>query len=247
MFQSVAAWRLDGLLAASQEHAWYYCSPRAGVCRFTHVGKFLWGSPGDHTGGQPAVDFLSRQAFLGTVLRAPSIVPVADYRLSGPLKYVVFPRRSLRPVVSAPRNWQPLGRYPNRQPRESNQGGRLLSELLLVLKSIHDLGFVHGQIDARHIQLDPHGRLVLTGLGRCFPIDAANACHPHPAAFLNRAGVPGQMVTAEDIRQVGEWLIHLFGETIRNSPVVRAMLAEAPEDRPTADQLLELLRFRHAA
>ena len=240
-------WRFDGLLSTSHNHDWYYCSPRLARCRFTHVGKFLRpmvalsdvaGAPCQETihvvrASTASAEYLSRQAFLTSVLQHPSVTPAIDYRLSGPTKYLVFPRLSLKPISAVEPgtlNGQRLG---------------IVLDLLQVLQALHQRGFVHRQIDPQHIWADATGRLVVTGFGRCVPVGTPPANDRWSEAS---DGTRVQLAEpADDIYSLGGWVVHWLGPTARQTPLVRAMRAENPMDRPSATELLAILQPMLAA
>ena len=277
-------WRLDGLITASHNHAWYYCSPSPGRCRFSHVGKFLRpmvngdqlardqvpagqaAMPGHeadgHVDGRRAAanlstEYLARQAFLTSVLKYPPVTPAIDYRLSGPSKYLVFPRLSLKPIAAVEFWHRHNLSYRSGDSREVCRTGDslqvwrlgILIDLLQVLQAIHQMGFVHRQVDPQHILVDASGRLVVTGFGRCLPVGTPVAADGRSAQQTSRAqqtssAAPSPRLAgpADDIYAVGKWLIHWLGNKALDAPLVQAMLSEEPVHRPSAGELLELLR-----
>lgn len=116
-------------------------------------------------------------------------------------------------------------------------------ELLIHLRRLHQLGYVHGQVRPEHVWLDGDGHVHLLGLGSCEPVGER---FPKRVAF-DRFDPPelqcgsNEATSAQDIFSAAAVIDSISVGRLANSPVGKCMQAANPYDRPTASELVELL------
>lgn len=121
----------------------------------------------------------------------------------------------------------------------------IVRQIVEALEAIHHAGFTHGQIMPEHIMITNSDYSVrVIGLGNLEPVGSISSL----PRLSQRFDAPElsqdefEVSTASDIYSVGQVMIELFGLTAKQWPIVAAMTAPSADYRPTASELLNVLR-----
>lgn len=182
-------------------------------------------------------EYFSRQAALGTLVRSSSLVPMIDCDLESTNPLIVY--RSLE-AQSLSQWLTSLGQAPSH-----SMLVWIVRQIVEALEAIHHAGFTHGQITPEHIMIvnsDYSVRVI--GLGNLEPVGSISSL----PRLSQRFDAPEltqnefEVSTASDIYSVGQVMVELFGLAAKQWPIVAAMIASTADHRPTASELLNVLR-----
>lgn len=195
-----------------------------------HLAKFYTGKNEDSE-----FDYFARQAALCTMVDHAGLPALEDVRLDHVQPLIVYSRLNAESL----RHWiNNRGQVP-----PHSQLIAIVRQIVEVVSEIHRTGFVHGQIHSDHVLVNHETQVHLIGLGRVELVGAITSqtglCSFEPPEM--RAG-EFEVSTALDIYAIGCLMIELFGAHCAKWPIVRAMVSSNPDHRPTAEQLLWILR-----
>lgn len=157
---------------------------------------------------------------------SPAFPRIVAFHLSQPEPFFV----TIRHDATSLTDWlQTLAQVPSQ---------RMLRQLAIGvlegLASLHMLGFVHGKITTRNVLVRADGSAQIAGLDQLLLVGEESK--------LCVADRTPEACTSQDIFDAGIVLGELMGSTFANSKLARAMLSSTPENRPTASDLVTLLR-----
>lgn len=182
-------------------------------------------------------EYFSRQAALGMLVRSSSLVPMIDCDLDSSNPLIVY-----RPLeAQSLRHWLAgQGQAPSHSVLVW-----IVRQIVDALEAIHHAGFTHGQIIPEHIMITNTDYSVrVVGLGSLEPVGSISSLPRLSQRFdapeLNQNEF--EVSTASDIYSVGQVMIELFGSTAKQWPIVAAMTSASADHRPTASELLNVLR-----
>ena len=133
----------------------------------------------------------------------------------------------------------------NQAPMEAQEVARNAIDMLLAVRYLHEKGVVHGSITSRKLLLDREGRAKLQYLPREAIRHAPEYCGSAEDIFDCGAvivemarGIP---VTSSDNYHIKQALSDVPWPRLRD--VAAKCLAQAPDDRPTARAVVDMLRM----
>jgi hypothetical protein len=121
----------------------------------------------------------------------------------------------------------------------------LMRQTVEALGAIHHVGMVHGQVDSDHVLIVRNDYSVrLAGLGMLETVGTISSLPRHASRFdaPERLDSEFEVSTAADMYSIGMLMIDTLGKQIEDSSLVRAMIAQDPNHRPTAPEVAGLLR-----
>lgn len=121
----------------------------------------------------------------------------------------------------------------------------IVRQIVEALEAIHHAGFTHGQIMPEHIMITNSDYSVrVVGLGSLEPVGSISSL-PRLSQRFDAAELTQdefEVSTASDIYSVGQVMVELFGLAAKQWPIVAAMTSASVDHRPTASELLNVLR-----
>ena len=185
---------------------------------------------------------LRAEVEVARVARHPHLVPVLDADLQGSRPFIVMPRLEARTLSDI------LGKVDSQRASQPIPVSLWwVRQVAQALQSIHDNGWIHGDIKPENILVDSRGHVTLIDLGFAQSIGAASdQCFrgtPDYAAPEQLAG--GVASPKSDIFSLGTVLLRLLPKQ-QECPaaileLVDAMCSKAIEQRPAARELCEQL------
>lgn len=182
-------------------------------------------------------EYFTRQAALGTLVRSPSLVPMIDCDLDSSNPLIVY---RLLEAQSLDHWLASQGQGPSHSVLVW-----IVRQIVEALEAIHHAGFTHGQIMPEHIMITNSDRSVrVVGLGSLEPVGSISSL-PRLSQRFDAAELTQdefEVSTASDIYSVGQVMVELFGLAAKQWPIVAAMTSPTADHRPTASELLNVLR-----
>lgn len=237
-------WRLGQVWHRSETAELALAQPAdaAGSPRWDYVLKRATGAAADLEGRQQ----ISRFIAAATAVSHPNLVAVLDGSDTGVAPYLVMPRLEGSTMAAM------LGGG-ERQPLPVALW--LVRQTAQALAALHHAGWVHGDVKPDNVVVGSNGHVTVIDLGFAArvhtpfgPIFRGTPDYASPELVEGRmAALPAMDVFALG-RVLWQWMIHLGasdeGSLRPVAELVEAMLAEQPEERPTAEriatQLLQL-------
>lgn len=221
-------WEFDKPLSTTASTQSFLCTDRLRPGKRFFAKRFV----GDVT--SEAMPYFARQAAISTQLKATGLLPLVWSDLDAEQPLLIYPLRDCQRLD----NWL-------LQQSQVPPGSLLLRFVRMFLQTldrIHSQGYMHGNVRPEHFLVDGQHGVWLVGLGGCevvgTPIHLTRSSTQYDAPELVRGTVEAS--SAADIYSVGVMLCDLAGVSLSRNTIVQAMLAENPEDRPSAGQLVPL-------
>lgn len=233
-------WKIQEVISQSASHAtcWVWRDDRLAESKDSaptvHWAKVYTGSQ-----AWPEFDYFCRQASLTYLVNCSGIVPLTDAVLDSDKQQpiLVYPQLDLISIDQwllqcAQRPAQAILVWLMRQTVET-------------ISAIHQMGLVHGHIQTNHVLIARSDLSVrIVGLGALEEVGTLS-CLPRLASRFDapeRMHNEFEVSTAADIFSAGVLFAEILGKPMDSSPVIRAMLASEPQQRPTSAEVAALLR-----
>ena len=201
------------------------------------AAKLYWAKVLTATEDDLAFQQFTRQAVVASTVSSQGLVPLEDARLDAVRPILVYQGISGNSFS----DWL-LHRA---QQPSSAVLLWLLRQAIETTYQLHCQGFVHGRINMENLFVSDHNsRLVLTGWGEVQLVGHPHTLNRTPSQFDAPETTKGcfESSTAIDIYALGSIFIYTFGSSSLQWPLVKAMRASNPNDRPSAAELLSIMR-----
>jgi serine/threonine protein kinase len=184
-----------------------------------------------------AVRQIRSEATIGQTARHPHLIPVLDSDLQSLRPFVVMPRiegTTLARAAGATSQPIPVALWWVRQAAQA-------------LAAIHATGWTHGDIKPENLIVDHRGHLTVVDLGFARKIgDTFDGVFRGTPKFAAPEMIAGEKITAtSDVYALGKILDSLLATHVNRGSsveqIISAMTFDRPEQRPTADDLVEQL------
>jgi serine/threonine protein kinase len=230
-------WKIDQKITQTASHATCWASNElefgGQASRKSYWAKLYTGSK-----SWPEFEYFCRQASLGQLAHGPGLIPLVDAVLESECQPIlVYPALEVNSI----NHWMLDCSQPPARPIMV----WLMRQTVEALGAIHHVGMVHGQVDSNHVLVVRNDYSIrLVGLGMLETVGTMSSLPRHASRFdaPERLVSEFEVSTAADIYSIGMLMIDTLGKQIQDSSLVRAMMAQDPNQRPTAAEVAGLLR-----
>jgi Protein kinase domain len=230
-------WNIQQILSQRSTHLTAWFTRSGSPINSLSAGQRYWGKQFLHSCESPEFEFFARQAALDCLVQAHALIRPVDVCLDVAQPLLVYPEVQ----GSNAQDWL--------SSRAQMPAASILMwvvrEVMEVLSALHAAGLVHGQISVEHILITaPEMAIKVVGLGTMEPIGTISSLPRMPNRFdaPERSQCEFEVSSAADIYSAGVLMADLLGASVLETPILQAMLAANPDHRPSAAELVWLLR-----
>lgn len=223
-------WRIDESIATSALHERVWCSPILSRRTHSHFGKRFHG---DRESCE--FEYFQREAAVAARISYTNFCNLIDSQLDVDRPILVYARLAGVPLPT----WL--------DDQSQTPAIPLLlwiaRQLLESLEVLHRLGYVHGNVQPEHMMMTASDRVTLLGIGCMEQVGQWTSLPRVQTRYDAPERLQDQFEasSAQDIYSAGIVIAELLRREGKQTPIIEAMIAERPEERPQAGELVRLL------